>query len=189
MADSAASLKIVIPEKVDPMPEMPTHEWYMKASPEYKKIWNFYAAASRMSGERNEFWSDARISKQIVPQLNLQYQKEYEQNQMAIQNYNSLVAMQETSEKVASEQAQATQLAQQQQAEQQQRTDARRLATQAVSQSLRMLAGMATQAGAPTATVSRPSPRGLRIRPTAARNNLRIGSSGRGSGVGMNIGG
>lgn len=64
----------------------------------------------------------------------------------------------------------------------------RRMATQAAGQSLRVLAARTAQSTAPTAQSSKPET-GTRTRPTSAKNNLRIGSSDRGSGVGINIGG
>lgn len=63
-----------------------------------------------------------------------------------------------------------------------------RLATQAASQSLRVLATRSTQTAAPTAQSSRPKQE-TRVRASTATNDLRIGSSGRGAGVGVNLGG
>lgn len=60
--------------------------------------------------------------------------------------------------------------------------------TQAAAQSLRVLAAQANQDSAPTAQMSRPRAAG-KTRATSATNDLRIGSSGRGAGVGVNLGG
>jgi hypothetical protein len=60
--------------------------------------------------------------------------------------------------------------------------------TQAAAQSLRVLAAQANQDSAPTAQMSRPRAAG-KARATSATNDLRIGSSGRGAGVGVNLGG
>lgn len=62
------------------------------------------------------------------------------------------------------------------------------LGTQAVSQSMRVLAMQGAQGAAPTAQQTR-GRAATRTRANAATNDLRIGSSGRGSGVGVNIGG
>jgi len=125
----------------------------------------------------------------VFKDLDYLFQQDKALNALALDNYNSLFALQQASDKAAADQLQTVQLAQQQQAQQQQQIGAQRLATQAVSQSLRMLAGMATQASAPAAAVTRRPAQGLRIRPTGARNSLRIGSSGRSAGVGVNLGG
>lgn len=62
------------------------------------------------------------------------------------------------------------------------------LGTQAVSQSMRVLAMKSAQGTAPTAQQTRG--KGVtKVRANAATNDLRIGSSGRSSGVGVNIGG
>ena len=82
---------------------------------------------------------------------------------------------------------QSQQLAQARQ-QQEAQIAAQRLGTQAAAQSLRVLAGMSDQGRAPTAPMSRPEQQ-TKVRANAATQNLRIGSSGRGSGVGVNLGG
>jgi hypothetical protein len=62
------------------------------------------------------------------------------------------------------------------------------LGTQAVSQSMRVLAMQNAQGSAPTAQQTR-GRAPAKARANAASNDLRIGSSGRSSGVGVNIGG
>ena len=71
---------------------------------------------------------------------------------------------------------------------QQKEMAAQRLATQAVGQSLRVLANQAVQTEAPTAPVTRGRAT-QRAKTTLATNDLRIGSSSRSAGVGMNLGG
>ena len=87
----------------------------------------------------------------------------------------------------AEEQAQLAQLDQARKAQEAQIAQDR-LTTQAASQSLRVLAGRDAQSKAPTAPITR---RGTepRVKATSATQTLRIGSSGRSSGVGVNIGG
>jgi hypothetical protein len=71
---------------------------------------------------------------------------------------------------------------------QQKQLAGQKLATQAAAQSLRVLATTSGQSSAPTAQASRPKQE-ARVRATTATNDLRIGSSGRGAGVGVNLGG
>lgn len=183
-ATPATGLKIILPPMPELMPEKPTHKWYWDNSSRAKGDGKYYRTA--YTNVKN--WG-GEISPTVFKDLNFIFQQDKALNDAALSNYNSLLALQQTSDKVAADQAQATQLARQQQEQQQQQIGAQRLATQAVSQSLRMLAGMATQASAPAAAVTRRSAQSLRIRPTGARNSLRIGSSGRSAGVGMNLGG
>lgn len=184
-ATPSTGLKIILPPKPELMPEKPTHEWYWNNSPRAKGDGKYYRTAY---ANVKKGWA-GDIHHTVFKDLDFLFQQDKALNDAALNNYSSLFALQQTSDKVAADQAQTVQLAQQQQAQQQQQIGAQRLATQAVSQSLQMLAGMAAQAGAPAAAVTRRSPQGLRIRPTGARNSLRIGSSGRGAGVGMNLGG
>jgi len=71
---------------------------------------------------------------------------------------------------------------------QQKEMASRRLATQAAGQSLRVLATQSGQAQAPTAQTTRNRDT-QRAKATSATNDLRIGTSGRGAGVGVNLGG
>lgn len=87
----------------------------------------------------------------------------------------------------ASQQKTSAELAAQRDAQQAELAGQQR-ATQAAAQSLRVLAAQATQDSAPTAQMSRPRAAG-KARATSATNDLRIGSSSRGSGVGVNLGG
>ena len=193
------------------MPDKPTHQWYWDNLSAYRDFYNKQAPWNQKllkeskfnsimanldlndplasAKQKQYYYNEWQGLKSTVKQFETYFQDAKYVNQMAQENYNSLYSLKQASDKAAADQLQTVQLAQQQQAQQQQQIGAQRLATQAVSQSLRMLAGMATQAGAPAAAVTRRSAQGLRIRPTGARNSLRIGSSGRGAGVGVNLGG
>ena len=86
------------------------------------------------------------------------------------------------------------QAAQQQQIEaqrlaQQQMLAMRRLATQAATQSMQVLEANAGSYRTPVAQMTRRPQGGPRVRATAGSQGLRIGSLGRGPGVGLNIGG
>jgi hypothetical protein len=68
-------------------------------------------------------------------------------------------------------------------------TAARMLASQAAGQSLRILGMQGSKKAAPTAQISDPRRQGRRVRASSGGPSLRIGSSSRSSGAGVNLGG
>jgi hypothetical protein len=72
---------------------------------------------------------------------------------------------------------------------QQQRIAQERTATQAASASMQVLGAAGPAGAAPSAAVSKPGQRRGRARQTSGTQTLRIGTSGQGPGVGLNIGG
>ena len=136
------------------------------------------------------------------PDYDLQLQ-EYNEAQTELQR-RALVREREAA--AASRQAQLVDAQQRQQAElqrqatvQQQAEQARiaqeqqigqeRVATQAMSQSMRVLGTSAKSGTAPTAQVTKGGRSRSQVRPTAGSQSLRIGSSVAASGAGLNIGG
>lgn len=109
-------------------------------------------------------------------------QRDYEMGliEQAAQQQKALIEKQRSEQQAA--------IAQQQQVQNQQ-IQQQELNTQALSSSMRVLASMQSQSKAPTAQMTKRQSASLRIRPTSPTQSLRIGSSGRSSGVGVNLGG